>query len=203
MMNDIGKAHDTMLKGTISVLGWVVENWKGFAWAIQLVVEAFAVYKVSALIAAANTKTLGVTAAATSGIFDKLKLSIQNIGKSIKALNINPWVLGITAVLTVAYELWSAWDDNQKMLESINAELDKMREKVSKITSDFNVAKVGGNLDGQRKKLQELIDLATGDYGFTIDFAVSDINDDDIVSKFVELRNKIDKIGRASCRERV
>ena len=192
MMNDIGKAHDTMLKGTFSVLGWVVENWKGFAWAIQLVVEAFAVYKVSAMIAAANTKTLGVTAAATSGIFDKLKLSIQNIGKSIKALNLNPWVLGITAVLTVAYELGAAWYDNQKMLESINAELDKMREKVSKITSDFNVAKVGGNLDGQRKKLQELIDLATGDYGFTIDFAVSDVNDDEVVAKFVELRNKID-----------
>ena len=192
MMNDIGKAHDTMLKGSIAALGWVVENWKGFAWAIQLVVEAFAVYKVSALIAAANTQKLGVAAAATSGIFDKLKLSIQNIGKSIKALNLNPWVLGITAVLTVAYELWSAWDDNQKMLESINAELDKMREKVSKITSDFNVAKVGGNLDGQRKKLQELIDLATSDYGFTIDFAVSDINDDEVVSKFVELRNKID-----------
>lgn len=192
MMNDIGKAHDTMLKGSIAALGWVVENWKGFAWAIQLVVEAFAVYKVSAMIAAANTKTLGVTAAATSGIFDKLKLSIQNIGKSIKALNINPWVLGITAVATVAYELWSAWYDNQKMLESINAELDKMREKVSKITSDFNVAKVGGNLDEQRKKLQELVNVATGDYGFNIDFAVSDINDDEVVAKFVELRNKID-----------
>ena len=192
MMNDIGKAHDTLLKGIISVLGWVVENWKAFAWAIQLVVEAFAVYKVSAMIAAANTKTLGVTAAATSGIFDKLKLSIQNIGKSIKALNINPWVLGITAVLTVAYELWAAWDDNQKMLENINAELDKMREKVSKITSDFNVAKVGGNLDEQRKKLQELVNVATGDYGFTIDFAVSDVNDDEVVAKFVELRNKID-----------
>lgn len=192
MMNDIGKAHDTMLKGSIAALGWVVENWKGFAWAIQLVVEAFAVYKVSAMIAAANTQKLGVAAAATSGIFDKLKLSIQNIGKSIKALNINPWVLGITAVLTVAYELWSAWDDNQKMLESINAELDKMREKVSKITSDFNVAKVGGNLDGQRKKLQELVNVATGDYGFNIDFAVSDINDDEVVAKFVELRNKID-----------
>ena len=192
MMNDIGKAHDTLLKGIISVLGWVVENWKGFAWAIQLVVEAFAVYKVSAMIAAANTKTLGVTAAATSGIFDKLKLSIQNIGKSIKALNLNPWVLGITAAATVAYELWSAWDDNQKMLESINAELDKMREKVSKITSDFNVAKVGGNLDEQRKKLQELVNVATGDYGFTIDFAVSDVNDDEVVAKFVELRNKID-----------
>ena len=54
------------------------------------------------------------------------------------------------------------------------------------------MAKVGGNLDEQRKKLQELIDLATGDYGFTIDFAVSDINDDEVVSKFVELRNKID-----------
>ena len=192
MMNDIGKAHDTLLKGIISVLGWVVENWKGFAWAIQLVVEAFAVYKVSAMIAAANTKTLGVTAAATSGIFDKLKLSIQNIGKSIKALNLNPWVLGITAAATVAYELWSAWDDNQKMLENINAELDKMREKVSKITSDFNVAKVGGNLDEQRKKLQELVNVATGDYGFTIDFAVSDVNDDEVVAKFVELRNKID-----------
>ena len=192
MMNDIGKAHDTLLKGTISVLGWVVENWKGFAWAIQLVVEAFAVYKVSAMIAAANTKTLGVAAAATSGIFDKLKLSIQNIGKSIKALNLNPWVLGITAAATVAYELWSAWDDNQKMLENINAELDKMREKVSKITSDFNVAKVGGNLDEQRKKLQELVNVATGDYGFTIDFAVSDVNDDEVVAKFVELRNKID-----------
>ena len=192
MMNDIGKSHDTLLKNSVAVLGWIVENWKAFAWAIQLTVEAFAVYKVSALIAAANTKKLGVTAAATSGIFDKLKLSIQNIGKSIKALNLNPWVLGITAVLTVAYELWSAWDDNKKMLENINAELDKMREKVSKITSDFNVAKVGGNLDEQRKKLQELVNVATGDYGFNIDFAVSDINDDEVVAKFVELRNKID-----------
>ena len=192
MMNDIGKSHDTLLKNSVAVLGWIVENWKAFAWAIQLTAEAFAVYKVSALIAAANTKTLGVTAAATSGIFAKLKLSIQNIGKSIKALNLNPWVLGITAVLTVAYELWSAWYDNQKMLENINAELDKMREKVSKITADFNVAKVGGNLDEQRKKLQELVNVATGDYGFNIDFAVSDINDDEVVAKFVELRNKID-----------
>lgn len=192
MMNDIGKSHDTLLKNSVAVLGWIVENWKAFAWAIQLTVEAFAVYKVSALIAAANTKKLGVTAAATSGIFDKLKLSIQNIGKAIKALNLNPWVLGITAVLTVAYELGSAWYDNQKMLENINAELDKMREKVSKITADFNVAKVGGNLDEQRKKLQELVNVATGDYGFTIDFAVSDINDDEVIAKFVELRNKID-----------
>lgn len=192
MMNDIGKSHDTLLKNSVAVLGWIVENWKAFAWAIQLTVEAFAVYKVSALIAAANTKKLGVTAAATSGIFDKLKLSIRNIGKAIKDLNLNPWVLGITAVLTVAYELWSAWDDNKKMLENINAELDKMREKVSKITSDFNVAKVGGNLDEQRNKLQELVNVATGDYGFNIDFAVSDINDDEVVAKFVELRNKID-----------
>lgn len=192
MMNDIGKSHDTLLKNSVAVLGWIVENWKAFAWAIQLTVEAFAVYKVSALIAAANTKKLGVTAAATSGIFDKLKLSIRNIGKAIKDLNLNPWVLGITAVLTVAYELWSAWDDNKKMLENINAELDKMREKVSKITADFNVAKVGGNLDEQRKKLQELVNVATGDYGFTIDFAVSDINDNEVVAKFVELRNKID-----------
>lgn len=192
MMNDIGKSHETLLKGGVSLFGWMVENWKAFAWAIQLTVEALAVYKVSALIAAANTKKLGVTAAATSGIFDKLKLSIQNIGKAIKDLNLNPWVLGITAVLTVAYELWSAWDDNKKMLENINAELDKMREKVSKITADFNVAKVDGNLDEQRKKLQELVNVATGDYGFNIDFAVSDINDDEVVAKFVELRNKID-----------
>lgn len=192
MMNDIGKSHDTLLKNSVAVLGWIVENWKAFAWAIQLTVEAFAVYKVSALITAANTKKLGVTAAATSGIFDKLKLSIRNIGKAIKDLNLNPWVLGITAVLTVAYELWSAWDDNKKMLENINAELDKMREKVSKITADFNVAKVGGNLDEQRKKLQELVNVATEDYGFTIDFAVSDINDDEVIAKFVELRNKID-----------
>lgn len=192
MMNDIGKAHDTMLKGTISVLGWVVENWKGFAWAIQLVVEAFAVYKVSAMIAEAQTAKLAATTTAAKSITEKWSLSVDKLKKAFMSLNINPWVLGITAVLTVAYEFGAAWYDNQKMLESINAELDKMREKVSKITSDFNVAKVGGNLDGQRKKLQELIDLATGDYGFTIDFAVSDINDDEVVSKFVELRNKID-----------
>ena len=192
MMNDIGKSHDTLLKGTISVLGWVVENWKGFAWAIQLVVEAFAVYKVSAMIAEAQTAKLAATTTTARSVTEKWSLSVDKLKKAFTSPNLNPWVLGITAVATVAYELWSAWDDNQKMLESINAELDKMREKVSKITSDFNVAKVGGNLDEQRKKLQELIDLATGDYGFTIDFAVSDINDDEVVSKFVELRNKID-----------
>ena len=192
MMNDIGKSHDTLLKGTISVLSWVVENWKGFAWAIQLVVEAFAVYKVSAMIAAANTKTLGVTAAATSGIFDKLKLSIQNIGKSIKALNFNPWVLGITAVLTVAYELWAAWDDNQKKLEEIDKDFQKLKDDVAAISSSFNISFNKGNLEEQRRELQKLVELANGQYNMDIEMDIAALDDDEVVKQFLELRNKIE-----------
>ena len=192
MMNDIGKSHDTLLKGTISVLGWVVENWKGFAWAIQLVVEAFAVYKVSALIAAANTKKLGVAAAATSGIFDKLKLSIQNIGKSIKALNFNPWVLGITAVLTVAYELWSAWDDNQKKLEEIDKDLQKLKDDVSVVSSKFNISFNNSDFKGQRAALQELVEMANGTYNMDIEMDIAALDDDEVVKQFLELRNKIE-----------
>ena len=193
MMNDIGKAHDTMLKGTISVLGWVVENWKGFAWAIQLVVEAFAVYKVSAMIAAANTKTLGVTAAATSGIFDKLKLSIQNIGKSIKALNLNPWVLGITAVLTVAYELWAAWDDNQKILEEIDNDFQKLKDDVSVVSSKFNISFNKSDFKGQRAALQELVEMANGTYNMDIEMDIAALDDDEVVKQFVGLREKIEQ----------
>lgn len=192
MMNDIGKAHDTLLKGIISVLSWVVENWKGFAWAIQLVVEAFAVYKVSAMIAAANTKKLGVAAAATSGIFDKLKLSIQNIGKSIKALNLNPWVLGITAVLTVAYELWAAWDDNQKKLEEIDKDFQKLKDDVAAISSSFNISFNKGNLEEQRRELQKLVELANGQYNMDIEMDIAALDDDEVVKQFLELRNKIE-----------
>lgn len=200
MMNDIGKAHDTMLKGTISVLGWVVENWKGFAWAIQLVVEAFAVYKVSALIAAANTKTLGVTAAATSGIFDKLKLSIQNIGKSIKALNLNPWVVGITAVLTVAYELGAAWYDNQKILEEIDNDFQKLKDDVSVVSSKFNISFNKNDFKGQRAALQELVEMANGTYNMDIEMDIAALDDDEVVKQFVGLREKIEQ-GLVDARE--
>ena len=192
MMNDIGKSHDTLLKGSIAALGWVVENWKGFAWAIQLTVEAFAVYKVSALIAAANTKKLGVAAAATSGIFDKLELSIQNIGKSIKALNLNPWVLGVTAVATVAYELWAAWDDNQKKLEEIDKDFQKLKDDVAAISSSFNISFNKGDLEEQRRELQKLVELANGQYNMDIEMDIAALNDDEVVKQFLELRNKIE-----------
>ena len=192
MMNDIGKSHDTLLKGGVSLLSWIVENWKGFAWAIQLTVEALAVYKVSALIAAANTKKLGVTAAATSGIFDKLKLSIQNIGKSIKALNINPWVAGITAVLTVAYELWSAWYDNQKKLEEIDKDFQKLKDDVAAISSSFNISFNKGDLEEQRRELQKLVELANGQYNMDIEMDIAALDDDEVVKQFLELRNKIE-----------
>ena len=200
MMNDIGKAHDTMLKGSIAALGWMVENWKGFAWAIQLVVEAFAVYKVSAMIAAANTKTLGVTAAATSGIFDKLKLSIQNIGKSIKALNINPWVAGITAVLTVAYELGSAWYDNQKILEEIDNDFQKLKDDVSVVSSKFNISFNKSDFKGQRAALQELVEMANGTYNMDIEMDIAALDDDEVVKQFVGLREKIEQ-GLVDARE--
>lgn len=193
MMNDIGKSHDTMLKGSIAALGWVVENWKGFAWAIQLVVEAFAVYKVSAMIAAANTQKLGVAAAATSGIFDKLKLSIQNIGKSIKALNLNPWVLGITAVLTVAYELGAAWYDNQKILEEIDNDFQKLKDDVSVVSSKFNISFNKSDFKGQRAALQELVEMANGTYNMDIEIDIAALDDDEVVSQFVGLREKIEQ----------
>lgn len=200
MMNDIGKAHETLLKGGVSLFGWIVENWKGFAWAIQLVVEAFAVYKVSALIAAANTKTLGVTAAATSGIFDKLKLSIQNIGKSIKALNINPWVLGITAVLTVAYELGAAWYDNQKILEEIDKDFQKLKDDVSVVSSKFNISFNKNDFKGQRAALQELVEMANGTYNMDIEMDIAALDDDEVVKQFVGLREKIEQ-GLVDARE--
>lgn len=192
MMNDIGKSHDTLLKNSVAVLGWIVENWKAFAWAIQLTVEAFAVYKVSALIAAANTKKLGVAAATTSGIFDKLKLSIRNIGKAIKDFNLNSWVLGITAVLTVAYELWSAWDDNQKKLEEIDKDFQKLKDDVAAISSSFNISFNKGNLDEQRRELQKLVELANGQYNMDIEMDIAALDDDEVVKQFLELRNKIE-----------
>lgn len=192
MMNDIGKSHDTLLKNSVAVLGWIVENWKAFAWAIQLTVEAFAVYKVSALIAAANTKKLGVAAATTSGIFDKLKLSIQNIGKAIKDLNLNPWVVGITAVLTVAYELWSAWDDNQKKLEEIDKDFQKLKDDVAAISSSFNISFNKGDLEEQRRELQKLVELANGQYNMDIEMDIAALDDDEVVKQFLELRNKIE-----------
>ena len=181
MMNDIGKAHDTMLKGTISVLGWVVENWNGFAWAIQLVVGAFAVYKVSAMIAEAQTAKLATTTTAARSITEKWSLSVDKLKKAFTSLNLNPWVLGITAVLTVAYELGAAWYDNQKILEEIDKDFQKLKDDVSTVSSKFNISFNKSDFKGQRAALQELVEMANGTYNMDIEMDIAALDDDEVV----------------------
>lgn len=200
MMNDIGKAHDTMLKGSIAALGWVVENWKAFAWAIQLTVEAFAVYKVSAMIAAAQTAKLAATTTAARSITEKFSLSVDKLKKAFMSPNLNPWVLGITAVLTVAYELWSAWDDNQKKLEEIDKDFQKLKDDVAVVSSKFNISFNKNDFKGQRAALQELVEMANGTYNMDIEMDIATLDDDEVVRQFVGLREKIEQ-GLVDARE--
>ena len=192
MLNDIGKSHETLLKGGVSLFSWMVENWKAFAWAIQLVVEAFAVYKVSAMIAAAQTAKLAATTTAARSITEKWSLSVDKLKKAFTSPNLNPWVLGITAVLTVAYELWAAWDDNQKKLEEIDKDFQKLKDDVAAISSSFNISFNKGNLEEQRRELQKLVELANGQYNMDIEMDIAALNDDEVVKQFLELRNKIE-----------
>lgn len=205
MLNDIGKANDGILKTSISAAKTVVDNWEKIAEITKGLAVAFALYRYQLLltnkallryaisneIAGQGTKVLKSTQLLRIG-YEKLSTSIKSAAKSMLGFaKSHPVILGVTAIAAAVYEISRVAIEHKKRIDEIEKKYKELGDTVNNITFDFNSAKQEGNIEKQKSKLEDLIELANKKYKMEIEVDIKSLSQDEINKKYLEIEQGI------------
>lgn len=139
MFNQIGKANDGVLKGMVSALRSVVENWEIFAVALKTVASVTAIYIIKTGYAVLATKSLtAATIEATiaqGGLASAMAKTVLWMNKAGAWLKANPWVLLATVVLSAGY----AFLEMSKKTKEAKAKFDLLTNSIDTQINKFNL----------------------------------------------------------------
>lgn len=205
MLNDIGKANDGILKTSISAAKTVVDNWEKIAEITKGLAVAFALYRYQLLltnkallryaisneIAGQGTKVLKSTQLLRIG-YEKLSTSIKSAAKSMLGFaKSHPVILGVTAIAAAVYEISRVAIEHKKRIDEIEKKYKELGDTVNNITFDFNSAKQEGNIEKQKSKLEDLIELANKKYKMEIEVDIKSLSQEEINKKYLEIEQGI------------
>lgn len=206
MLNDIGKANEHILKGSVNAVKLFVENWEMLVPVLKAIVAGFALTRVNALLAKesimlmamdfgvlvnAEQRALTVTQLLNVGWKSFVK-NIKAAGAAAKAFVVsNPLVAALTAILYVLVKVGSAWVEHKREIDEINRKYQDLSTTIKSISNKFSFAQEQGDVEGLRKELNQLIDLANREYNMNIKVDVSKLNTSELSQKFIEIREKI------------
>lgn len=165
MLNDIGKANDSLFKGMISTATELLKHWEaiknvGIALASVLSIMYLQSVKTgvafSAMftsnVAANATKNLTTWQLLTSGI-KSAGAAALTFGKNLKyALASNIYTIAIAAVFSALYKLYSLYSDYNEQIEKINAEHVKEKAEVFDLARQYT--ELGKAIDDASSKEQ-------------------------------------------------
>ena len=202
MLNDIGKANDGFLKGSINVAKNIIENWQLMAEALQALALGFAFYKMNILLASDSLKLLAIEHKVLTNTIPKqltvvqalktgyLELSkiISNTAKSmVDFVAANPFITLGSLVIATLLKIGFTMHEHNKALKSITENYEKLRQKLEALDFNFNSAKAEKNISQMRKNLLDVVDIANRDYGLKFKVNVEEMNTEQIEEKFKEI----------------
>lgn len=205
MLNDIGKANDGILKSSISAAKTVVDNWEKIAEITKGLAVAFALYRYQLLltnkallryaisneIVGRGTTVLKSTKLLQIG-YAKLTTSIKSAKNAMLGFaKSHPIILGITAIAAAVYEISRVAIEHKKRIDEIEKKYKELGDTVNNITFDFNSAKQEGNIEKQKSKLEELIELANKKYKMEIEVDIKSLSQEEINRKYLEIERGI------------
>lgn len=206
MLNDIGKANEHILKGSVNAVKLFVENWQMLVPVLKAIVAGFALTRVNALLAKesimlmamdfgvlvnAEQKALTVTQLLNVGWKSFVK-NIKAAGAAAKAfVASNPILAALTAILYVLVKVGSAWMEHKREIDEINKKYQDLGVTIKSISNKFSFAQAENNTDTLRRELNQLIELANREYNMGIKVDVSGLNAEQLANKFIEIRDKI------------
>ena len=202
MLNDVGKANDGLLKGSINLAKNIIENWQLMAEALQALALGFAFYKMNILLASDSLKLLAiehkvltntipkqltVVQALKTGYLELSKIISKTIKSMVAFVAANPFItLGSLAIATLL-KIGFTMHEHNKALKSITENYEKLRQKIESINFNFNSAKSQKNLSEMKKNLLDIIGIAERDYGLKFKVDIDSMNTEQIESKFKEI----------------
>lgn len=202
MMNDIGKSNEGILKGTVSTLRKLVENWETIADILKVVISLIAVYRMGMLL---TSKTMIEAAVAANVANDSLAKQItatqllslgwKRLGASIAAtgtvLKASLPFLAASVLVGGVIQLISVLREHSKQIEEINEKYAKLRDRLQELSYAFNNAVDEKDIDTQKKQLSSLIDMANNEYHMKIKVDLTGATEEDIQKKFAELQAQL------------
>ena len=206
MLNDIGKANDGLLKGSVNTVRILVENWKLFAEALQVVAAGFAFYKLNAFLASDSLKLFAIQVGVLNNTIPK-QLSILQLVKTgffglrdavisatksmVKFVAANPFItIGSIALVTFA-KIGMTMLEHNRILNKITENYEKLRQKLESLNFDFNSAKAEKNINDLKKNLLDIIGVAERDYGLKFKVNIDEMDTQQIENKFQEISQKL------------
>lgn len=218
MMNEIGKANDGLLKGGVSLVAKLTENWETLASILKPIIIAFAIIKVNALLA--NTalsqfvQRLMVTATTAPNVataINQMKIAFSNlttaIGKSIakmgEFIKKNLWVLAITALIQVINNLIHWNDELNEQLDEINKKRDDQIASINKLSRAYQDLMAQEQKEGKtsednfKKKVEYLkqIEEAVGLTELVIPIHIKELTPENIDAVTEEITENIKQAG--------
>ena len=206
MLNDIGKANEHVLKGSVGAVKTFVENWRLIVPILKTVVAGFTLTRINALLtkdalvkmaldygilASSATKTLTVTQLLNVG-FKNFTMTIKGAATAMKGfVATNPILAAITAVLYVLIKVGNVVREHKREVETINKKYQELGSTIKSISNNFSLSQEQGDVKGLRKELNQLIDLANREYNMNIKIDVTDLDASELAQKFIEIREKI------------
>ena len=202
MMNDIGKSNEDVLKGTVSTIRKLVDNWETIADILKIVISLIAVYRMGMLL---TSKTMIESAVAANIANDSLakqitatqllRLGWQRLGASVAAtgtaLKASLPFLAASVLIGGAIQLISVLREHSKQIEEINEKYAKLRDRLRELSYAFNSAVDEKDIASQKKNLQSLIDMANNEYHMKIKVDLTGATEEDVQKKFAELQSQL------------
>lgn len=173
MFNEIGAANDGVIKGMVSAVRSVVENWEALAVVLKTVSTVMVVYAAKVLAASlANNlfaKSANNVAASMANIekakglsafFDKITLSIKSLASTIKA---NPFMVIATAVTAAGYALYeynNKVEQAKSTYDTLTNVLNRNEKQLNDLVSRYNqssasISELQNRISGLRKGSEE------------------------------------------------
>lgn len=206
MLNDIGKANEHILKGSVGAVKAFVENWQMIVPVLKLVVAGFTMTRINAILtkdalvkmaldygilASSATKTLSVTQLLNVG-FTNFTRSIKAAAAAMKGfIATKPIIASITAVLFVLIKVGNILREHKREVDAINKKYQDLGTIVKTLSNNFSLEQEKSNVKGLRKELNQLIELANREYNMDIKIDVTDLDASELAQKFIEIREKI------------
>lgn len=203
MLNDIGKSHDGLIKGSVAFARKMVDNWKTIATVIKVAAGALALYKLNAILTSKALIRMAVATNITTAssvkclsVAQLLRLSFVRLGKSITAVGkamktfllANPIAAAIMAVVATLVELNNVISDHEEQLEEIDKRYRELKEQVSEIHVNFIYS---DNIEDRREELAKLIEFANNELRMRIDVKASEVEESKVESEFHRIRQQI------------
>lgn len=206
MLNDIGKANEHILKGSVNTVKMFVENWEMLVPVLKAIVAGFALTRVNALLAKesimlmaidlgvlvnAEQKALTVTQLLNVGWKSFVK-NLKAAGTAAKAFVVsNPLITALMVIVTALLKVGSVMLEHKREIDEINKKYQDLGTTIKAISNKFSFAQTQKETATLKKELNQLIELANREYNMDIKVDLSGLSTEQLAEKFIEIREKI------------